>query len=156
MTYDFAQTFGRWLIFNEVLNDPYSLKFVRRTNAEVHYSCRDSKPCWRIGVKYRAKNTYGAYVLTEDTFEIRNNKVIYRIEGTILSAIQLPKEVSVARPITVNTRGIQLVKAQSGDTVAKIAARFGVPAIEVAKFNGLSNAVNSPLPAGREIRILSR
>lgn len=72
------------------------------------------------------------------------------------------KKTTFVRPSSTPTpappanRGVQLVKAQSGDTVAKIAARFGVSAIEVAKFNGLSNAVNNPLPAGREIRIPSR
>ena len=50
-----------------------------------------------------------------------------------------------------STSGVRVVKAQSGDTVAKIAARYGVSAVEVAKFNGL--LPDSKLPAGREIRI---
>lgn len=83
-------------------------------------------------------------------------------DGTIVVPTSNVRKTSFVRPATSTTitapasRGIQIVKAQNGDTVAKIAARFGVPAIEVAKFNGLSNAVNSVLPAGREIRIPSR
>jgi LysM repeat protein len=82
-------------------------------------------------------------------------------DGKIVVPTNNVKRTSFVRPATPTTtapatKGVQLVKAQSGDTVAKIAARFGVPAIEVAKFNGLSNAVNSPLPIGREIRIPSR
>lgn len=62
---------------------------------------------------------------------------------------------TVPNPIVAG-RGVQIVKAKTGDTVAKIAARFGVSAIEIAKFNGLTGAINNPLPAGREIRIPSR
>jgi LysM repeat protein len=50
--------------------------------------------------------------------------------------------------------GIRVVKARAGDTVAKLAAREGVPAAEVAKFNGLFP--DSILSAGREIKIPSR
>lgn len=53
-----------------------------------------------------------------------------------------------------NSGGVRVVKARSGDTVAKIAAREGVSAVEVAKFNGL--LPDSQLPAGREIRIPGR
>ena len=169
--------------FNEILHDPYSQRFVRWTKVAAHYSCRDGNPCWRVGVKYRAKNTLGAYVLTDETFDIRNNKIISRFEG-ILTAIAptngdedlqnianrtgIPIEqlravnrgvVLTGPKIVVPTnmsKGIQIVKAQIGDTIAKIAARFGVPAIEVAKFNGLSNNVNSPISVGREIRIPPR
>ncbi len=52
------------------------------------------------------------------------------------------------------TGGVRVVKAQTGDTVAKIAARMGVSAVEVAKFNGLFP--DSALSAGREIKIPSR
>lgn len=46
---------------------------------------------------------------------------------------------------------IKVVKAQSGDTVAKLAQRHGADPTEVAKFNGL--LPNSVLGAGREIKI---
>jgi LysM repeat protein len=44
-----------------------------------------------------------------------------------------------------------VVKAKAGDTVAKLAAREGVSAVEIAKYNGL--LPSSALPAGREIKI---
>jgi LysM repeat protein len=53
-----------------------------------------------------------------------------------------------------NTNSVRVVKAQSGDTVAKLAARHGASAVEVAKFNGL--LPDSQLAAGREIRIPGR
>jgi len=46
---------------------------------------------------------------------------------------------------------IKVVKAQAGDTVAKVAQRYGANATEVAKFNGL--LPTSVLGAGREIKI---
>ena len=46
---------------------------------------------------------------------------------------------------------IRVVKAQSGDTVTKLAQRHGVNATEVAKFNGL--LPTSVLGAGREIKL---
>ena len=68
------------------------------------------------------------------------------------------RKTSYQRPTTpiapVQTGGVRVVKAQNGDTVAKLAARHGASAVEVAKFNGL--LPDSQLPAGREIRIPSR
>ncbi len=46
---------------------------------------------------------------------------------------------------------IRVVKAQAGDTVAKLAERHGASPVEVAKFNGLFTT--SKLPVGREIKI---
>lgn len=68
------------------------------------------------------------------------------------------KNTSFQRPTspvnTAPTSGVRVVKAQSGDTVAKLAARHGASAVEVAKFNGL--LPDSQLAPGREIRIPSR
>lgn len=52
------------------------------------------------------------------------------------------------------TSNIKTVKAKSGDTVTKVAERYGADPIEVAKYNGL--LPNSVLPAGREIKIPSK
>jgi membrane-bound lytic murein transglycosylase D len=49
------------------------------------------------------------------------------------------------------TSGVRVVKAETGDTVAKIAARYNANAVEIAKFNGL--LPTSKLNAGREIKI---
>jgi membrane-bound lytic murein transglycosylase D len=65
------------------------------------------------------------------------------------------KQTSYTRPTTQavlpQVSGIRTVKAQSGDTVAKLAQRYGASPIEVAKYNGLF--VTSALNAGREIKI---
>jgi membrane-bound lytic murein transglycosylase D len=68
------------------------------------------------------------------------------------------RKTTYQRPVTsVPTpmkSAVRIVKAQNGDTVAKIALRYGASPVEVAKFNGLFP--ESQLPAGREIRIPSR
>lgn len=46
---------------------------------------------------------------------------------------------------------VKIVKAKAGDTVAKLAERYGASPVEVAKFNGLYTT--SKLNAGREIKI---
>jgi len=51
-------------------------------------------------------------------------------------------------------RSVRIVKAKSGDTVATLATREGVSAIEIAKYNGL--LPGSTLSAGREIKIPAR
>lgn len=61
---------------------------------------------------------------------------------------------SYNRPATTSTAAasnVRVVKAQSGDTVAKLAARHNANPTEVAKFNGL--LPNSVLGAGREIKL---
>lgn len=62
---------------------------------------------------------------------------------------------SYSRPTTPGAStvasNIRLVKAQAGDTVAKLATRNNADPTEVAKYNGL--LPNSVLGAGREIRI---
>lgn len=68
------------------------------------------------------------------------------------------QNTNYTRPATViptaNTGGVRVVKAKSGDTVTKLAAREGVSAVEIAKYNGL--LPGSVLSAGREIKIPSR
>jgi hypothetical protein len=55
-------------------------------------------------------------------------------------------------PTMPTTGGVRVVKAGSGDTVAKIALRYGANAVEVANLNGMSS-VNAALSAGREVKI---
>ncbi len=69
------------------------------------------------------------------------------------------QNTNYARPTTPINNGavasnIRVVKAQSGDTVNKLAQRYGANATEVAKFNGL--LTTSVLGAGREIKIPSK
>ncbi|HKP70034.1 MAG TPA: transglycosylase SLT domain-containing protein [Pyrinomonadaceae bacterium] len=61
---------------------------------------------------------------------------------------------SYSRPANQSTSGakpVQVVKAQAGDTVAKLATRHNANPVEVAKYNGL--LPNSVLGAGREIKL---
>ena len=63
--------------------------------------------------------------------------------------------IAYTRPSTpvsaVPSKSVTVVKAQAGDTVAKLAARHGANPTDVAKYNGLRP--NSVLGAGREIKI---
>lgn len=76
-------------------------------------------------------------------------KVFVPVSGNRINTI------AYSRPTSSNSaaQGIsaRVVKAQSGDTVAKLATRNGADPTEVAKYNGL--LPNSVLGAGREIKI---
>ncbi|MEO7674402.1 MAG: transglycosylase SLT domain-containing protein [Pyrinomonadaceae bacterium] len=76
-------------------------------------------------------------------------KVFVPVSGNRINTI------AYSRPTSPNTAapGIsaKIVKAQAGDTVAKLATRNGADPTEVAKYNGL--LPNSVLGAGREIKI---
>jgi hypothetical protein len=60
--------------FNENMNDPYSMRFVRWS--DVVQKNYQGKSYWSVQVKFRAKNAFGAYVLSEMIFYIKNNKVV--------------------------------------------------------------------------------
>lgn len=76
-------------------------------------------------------------------------KVFVPVSGNKINAIAYsrPTNASLAGP----SSSVKLVKAQAGDTVAKLAARNGADPTEVAKYNGL--LPNSVLGAGREIKL---
>jgi hypothetical protein len=50
------------------------------------------------------------------------------------------------------TGGVRVVKAVSGDTVAKVAARYGANPVDVANLNGMTS-IDIALSAGREVKI---
>jgi membrane-bound lytic murein transglycosylase D len=57
------------------------------------------------------------------------------------------------QPTTVaTTGGVRVVKAVSGDTVAKVAERYGANPVDVANLNGMTS-INAALVAGREVKI---
>ena len=62
---------------------------------------------------------------------------------------------SYSRPTNQSLQGpasnVKIVKAQAGDTVTKVATRYGADPVEVAKYNGL--LPNSVLGSGREIKL---
>ena len=76
-------------------------------------------------------------------------KVFVPVSGNKINTIAYsrPSNPSLAGP----AKSATVVKAQAGDTVAKLAARHGANPTEVAKYNGL--LPNSVLGAGREIKI---
>ena len=76
-------------------------------------------------------------------------KVFVPMTGNRVATIAYTRPATPAA--TGTGSGIKVVKAVAGDTVAKLAARNGADATEVAKFNGL--LPNSVLGAGREIKI---
>jgi membrane-bound lytic murein transglycosylase D len=76
-------------------------------------------------------------------------KVFVPFTGNRVATIAYTRPTSPAP--TSATSNVKVVKAQAGDTVAKLATRNGADPTEVAKFNGL--LPNSVLGAGREIKI---
>ena len=76
-------------------------------------------------------------------------KVFVPVSGNKINTIAYTRPTTP----TSTTPGIsaKIVKAQAGDTVAKLATRNGADPTEVAKYNGL--LPNSVLGAGREIKI---
>jgi LysM repeat protein len=61
--------------FQESLHDPYSARYVHWSKVEKYYWANE--PCWVLSVRIRAKNAFGAYVLSDNTFYIRQNRIIH-------------------------------------------------------------------------------
>jgi membrane-bound lytic murein transglycosylase D len=72
-------------------------------------------------------------------------------QGNRVAATSYSRPASSGASVASN---VKVVKAQAGDTVAKLATRNGADPTEVAKYNGL--LPTSVLGAGREIRIPSK
>ena len=75
-------------------------------------------------------------------------KVFVPVSGNKLNTIAYTRP---ANQSSAAGKPAQIVRAQAGDTVAKLASRHNVDPIEVAKYNGL--LPNSVLGAGREIKL---
>jgi len=80
---------------------------------------------------------------------VPRGKVFVPMSGSKINTISYVRPTTPGSAQPVNT--VRVVKAQAGDTVAKVAQRNGADPTEVAKFNGL--LPNSVLGAGREIKI---
>lgn len=76
-------------------------------------------------------------------------KVFVPVSGNKVNTISYSRPTNL--PAAPAASNMKVVKAQAGDTVAKLAARNGADAATVAKYNGL--LPNSVLGAGREIKI---
>ncbi len=81
--------------------------------------------------------------------KIPRGKVFVPVSGNKIQATSYSRPATQAS--TSQVGGVRVVKAQAGDTVAKLAERHKADPTEVAKFNGL--LPNSVLGAGREIKI---
>ncbi len=79
-------------------------------------------------------------------------KVFVPIAGNGVQATSYSRPSSATTAVAQSS--VRVVKAQSGDTVAKLASRHGADPSEVAKYNGL--LPNSVLGAGREIKLPTR
>jgi len=75
-------------------------------------------------------------------------KVFVPVSGNKINTIAYTRP---ANQTTAAGKSAQIVKAQAGDTVAKLATRHNLDPVEVAKYNGL--LPNSVLGAGREIKL---
>lgn len=62
-----------WL--QENLNDPYSMRIVRWA---ISKEVVGSGPYWVVRVRLRAKNGFGAYMLSDYAFYIRHNRILFR------------------------------------------------------------------------------
>ena len=60
---------------NDHLNDPYSMKLLNWSKLRIVY--KNDQPFWYVTLRMRAKNGFGAYILTEAGFYLKNNKVIF-------------------------------------------------------------------------------
>ncbi len=78
-----------------------------------------------------------------------SGKVLFPDKGNLVANTVLSRPTN--QPTTPVKSNIKVVKAKTGDTVSKLAERYGASPVEVAKFNGLYT--NSKLNAGREIKI---
>jgi len=62
----------------EVLNDYSSSEYLGWTKVEKIYQGKE--PYWQTSVRLRAKNAFGAYIVRDVTFWIRNNQVV-KVKG---------------------------------------------------------------------------
>ncbi len=76
-------------------------------------------------------------------------KVFVPVSGNKVNTISYSRPTN--QPAVTAASNVKVVKAKAGDTVAKVAERYGANPTEVAKYNGL--LPNSVLPAGREIKL---
>ena len=88
-----------------------------------------------------------------DQVQMAGNKALVQQNNKVRQIVYTrPNNLPTASPVV---KRLQFVKVKAGDTIAKIAARFGVRAAEVANLNGLSS-IDAPLSVGRQIKVQPR
>ena len=60
---------------NDNLHDPYSMKLLKWSKPRIVYKV--DQPFWYVTLRMRAKNGFGAYILREVGFYLKNNKVVF-------------------------------------------------------------------------------
>lgn len=80
-------------------------------------------------------------------------KILLLIFAVLSTAGLLAGQTPTPKPIATPPN-VRVVRAQAGDTVTKVAERYGANPVEVAKYNGL--LPNSVLGVGREIKLPGR
>ena len=60
---------------NDNLNDPYSMKLLKWSKLRIVY--KYDQPYWYVTLRMSAKNGFGAYVLREAGFYVKNNRVVF-------------------------------------------------------------------------------
>jgi membrane-bound lytic murein transglycosylase D len=82
--------------------------------------------------------------------KVPTGKVIIPFKNNLKTPVyQRPSTEQTNQP---TTGGVRVVKAVSGDTVAKVAERYGANPVDVANLNGMTS-INASLAAGREVKI---
>lgn len=80
-----------------------------------------------------------------------SGKVIIPFKGNQVNSTTYQRSTNQQQTVPT-TGGVRIVKAVSGDTVAKVAQRYGANPVDVANLNGLTS-INTALAAGREVKI---
>lgn len=86
---------------------------------------------------------------------VSGNKAVVQQNGNNVKSIGYNRPTNTPTPTAPTTKGLQIVKAKQGDTIAKIAARFGISPATLANLNGMTS-IDTPLSVGREIRVQAR
>lgn len=87
--------------------------------------------------------------------QVVGDKAIVSQKGNNVKQTAYTRPINPSTPAPAVAKGIQIVTVGKGDNLTKIAARFGVPVMEIVRLNGLSS-VNAPLALGRQIKVQVR
>jgi LysM repeat protein len=81
----------------------------------------------------------------------KTNKVVVPNSSVNRTSYVRPRSDSASAKTSGAPRGLTKIRVNQGDTINKIAARYGFSAVDLARLNGvLPDAV---LPTGREISV---
>jgi Transglycosylase SLT domain/LysM domain len=159
-TIDYLRFLNPELRTNTTPNEPYIVRVpAGKANAtvaslrKIPNSGRSSANLANVNVGENYRSISNRTGVSVEQLRVANGnavpkgKVVVPGNGVTKTSLSRPKNPTSSP----TTSTLKIVKALPGDTVTKIAARYGVSAAEVGKQNGLT--LNSALAAGREIRL---